>query len=319
MSEMTKEATSPVIELRDVTKRFGQTTAMSKITYSVQPGTIFALLGENGAGKTTTIKILLGLTRPDEGSVRVLGLDPTKSADALEIRRRVGYVPDTPAVYDWMTVGEMGKFSASFQKDRKGYWSEFLRLIESFELTPGALISSLSKGMKAELSLSLALASDPELLILDEPTGGLDVMTRRRFIESMAERAASGKTVFLSSHQITDVERVADQVVIMRKSALLYDEPLDVLKGKTRTVYLTFDENLEGNDQLTRMTETLFTEPLTKRVDGRTLIVTGRDLFPDIEAKLERIGELFGMTLLHSEIRQPTLEEIFVTVEEGER
>lgn len=297
-----------MIELSDVSKSFGATKALANVSYSVGPGTIFALLGENGAGKTTTIKILLGLVAPDAGEARVLGLNPRK--DSLTIRRRIGYVPEQPALYDWMSVGEMGRFAASFQN--QAYWKEFLRLLEGYEITPDAKIKGLSKGMKAQVSLALALASDPDLLILDEPTSGLDAMVRRRFMESMVDRAAVGKSVFLSSHQITEVERVADTVGLMKKSAMLYVEPLDELKNRTRTVSLTFENPVENRADLNKTIEALFREVIRRTDDGRTMTITGRDLCADAENKIGRLGEMFQNRLTHQETRIPSLEEIFV-------
>lgn len=304
-----------VIEFTGVSKKFGKESALTDVSFSVARGSIFALLGENGAGKTTSVKILLGLLKPEAGRIRVVGLDPSRNADALAIRRRVGYVPDRPALYDWMTAGEMGSFAASFQRDPKGYWAEFLRLLDSFELKPAMKIKAMSKGMAAQLSLSVALASDPDLLILDEPTGGLDAMVRRRFMESMVERASRGKSVFLASHQITEVERVADHVAIMKKSRLLFDEPLDEMKSRTRTLYLTFDSDIADRTDLRRLVDAFFGTCLDDAADGRTLTVSGRDLCPDALEKLARLGETFGVNLVHHEIVQPSLEEIFVIVE----
>lgn len=299
-----------MIEMSGVSKRFGRVQALLEVGYSVGPGKIFALLGENGAGKTTTIKILLGLLTPDAGRVRVLGLDP--ALDGQTIRRRVGYVPEQPTLYEWMTVGEMGRFAASFQS--QAYWQEFLRLIEGFEIAPELKIKGLSKGMKAQVSLALALASDPDLLILDEPTSGLDAMVRRRFMESMVDRAALGKSVFLSSHQITEVERVADEIGLMKKSEMFCVESLETLKNRTRTLLLTFENPVTGRDDIERVVGALFGEVVAVNADGRTLEMTGRDLVPDAEAKLAPLGDLFGEKLTQTEIRRPNLEEIFVAV-----
>lgn len=179
---------NPII-LSGVSKSFGRNQALQKISYTVEPGTVFALLGENGAGKTTTIKLLLGQLQPDAGEVRVLGQVPQASDKAL--RRRIGYVPETVFLYNWMTVEELGRFAAPFYS--KEYWPEYVRLAESFGLPLRTKIQGLSKGMKAETSLALTLAANPELLILDEPTSGLDALVRRRFLESMVDLAGDRK------------------------------------------------------------------------------------------------------------------------------
>ena len=177
------------------------------------PGVVFALLGENGAGKTTAIRIMLGLAEANSGQAEVLGL--SSATQGLQIRQRVGYVPERPTLYEWMTVEEIGWFTAGFYG--AGFLPEYARLAAQFGLPPRKKLKTLSKGTRAKVVLSLALAHQPELLVLDEPTSGLDALVRREFLESMVDRAAQGQTVFLSSHQIAEVERVADIVAILRK------------------------------------------------------------------------------------------------------
>ena len=187
----------PVIRLSAVTKRYVTQRALDGVSFEVPPGVVFALLGENGAGKTTSIRVALGLTEPDAGQATVLGLSSRQQG--LEIRRRVGYVSERPALYDWMSVDEIGWFTAGFYPE--GFAARYRELVAAFQLAPHQQLKTLSKGMRAKVSLALALGHDPELLILDEPTSGLDAIVRREFLESMVDRAAQGKTVFLSSHQ----------------------------------------------------------------------------------------------------------------------
>ena len=220
------------IQLREVTKRYGSQTALDRVSLEVPRGVVFALLGENGAGKTTSIRIALGLTEPDAGEATVLGLPSRRQG--LEIRRAVGYVSERPTLYDWMTVDEIGWFTAGFYPD--GFLTRYRGLTDSFKLRPQQKLKSLSKGQRAKVGLALALGHDPDLLILDEPTSGLDAIVRREFLESMVDRAASGKTVFLSSHQIGEVERVADIVAILRGGQMLLVERLDVLKQQIREI-----------------------------------------------------------------------------------
>ena len=199
-AEQGEPVMNDAIQLDRLSKRFKTTEALKNVTLDVPEGSVFALLGENGAGKTTAIRIMLGLERPDSGHARVLGYD-CKSED-LDIRRRVGYVPETPDLYNWMTVQQIGWYAAGFYP--QGYWERFTAMAQEFQLVPKAKIKNLSKGMRAKVSLTLALSHDPDLLILDEPTSGLDAMIRREFLESMVQRAADGRTVFLSSHQINE-------------------------------------------------------------------------------------------------------------------
>ncbi|MCG8653702.1 MAG: ABC transporter ATP-binding protein, partial [Pirellulales bacterium] len=159
-----------VITAKDLTMRFRSCDALLGVDLAIEPGTVFALLGENGAGKTTLIRILTGFQRPSTGTCGVCGLDP--ASGALEVRRRIGYVSDAPALYDWMSVGEIGWFTASFYGE--GYIESFRESILRYGIPENRKIRHLSKGQRAKVALSLSLAHDPELLILDEPTSGLD-------------------------------------------------------------------------------------------------------------------------------------------------
>src|SRR5207245_3833660 len=173
----------PVIAMHELTKVFSGRPAVNQLTLTVPAGSIFALLGDNGAGKTTTIRMLTGLLRPDHGYASILGRDCWHAATAL--RHHVGYVPERPRFYEWMTVAEIGWFTAGF------HWPKFLpryqELTARFQLDPKAKLQGLSKGQYAKVALALALAPDPEVLILDEPTSGLDLLTRRQFLSSMVD------------------------------------------------------------------------------------------------------------------------------------
>lgn len=284
-----------VLELRGVTKRYGSQTALESVSLDVPRGVVFALLGENGAGKTTSIRVALGLTDPDAGEATVLSL--SSRSQALDIRRRVGYVSERPTLYDWMTVDEIGWFTAGFYPD--GFLTRYRDVIRSFHLRPPQKLKSLSKGQRAKVGLALALGHNPELLILDEPTSGLDAIVRREFLESMVDRAAGGKTVFLSSHQIGEVERVADIVAILRGGQLLLSERLEVLKQQTREVTLVLPDSSPPPD--------LQGEVLSQRHRGHQWQILVRNPTP---VALDQLPNLPGASGL--EIRTPTLEEIFV-------
>ncbi len=287
---------NPVIRLDELTKRFGRETALDRVSMEIPPGVVFALLGENGAGKTTAIRIMLGLADPSSGRAEVLGLPSAKRGQ--EIRRRVGYVPEQPTLYDWMTVAEIGWFTAGFYPHM--FLAEYNRLADRFGLPANRKLKALSKGMRAKVALSLALANDPELLILDEPTSGLDALVRREFLESMVDRAALGKTVFLSSHQINEVERVADVVAIIRKGELLLVERLDELKGRIREVTLTLEDDTDRPPELQG-------EVLSRRCRARQCQLLLRDADEEQLATLAQRPSVGNV-----EIRSPNLEEIFV-------
>jgi len=286
----------PVIRLNHVTKRFGSETALKAVSLEVPPGVVFALLGENGAGKTTAIRILLGLAEPNSGEAEVLGL--SSATEGLAIRRRIGYVPEQPTLYWWMTVAEIGWFAAGFYGD--GFLSEYLRLADQFALPRRRKLKALSKGMRAKVSLALAVAHDPELLVLDEPTSGLDALVRREFLGSMVDRAAGGKTVFLSSHQIGEVERVADFVAILREGELILVERLDELKAQTREVTLTLADGVAAPPEIPG-------EILARRHKARQWQVLARGA---TEEQLAELGRQESVRQI--EVRAPNLEEIFV-------
>jgi ABC-2 type transport system ATP-binding protein len=227
----------PAIELQQVSKIYPGKVALDKLSLAIPAGAIFALLGDNGAGKSTTIRILNGLTPPDTGSARLLGHDAWR--DAALLRPRVGYVPERPKFYDWMTVQQIGWFTSGFQ--RRGYLKRYLELTEEFLLEPRAKLSVLSKGQYAKVGLALALAIDPEVLILDEPTSGLDLLVRREFLASMVWLAGQGKTILICSHQVAEVERVASHVAFLHAGKVLLTAPMEELRERMVRIRLRCD------------------------------------------------------------------------------
>jgi ABC-2 type transport system ATP-binding protein len=226
-----------VIETCDLCKHFGGKAVVDHLNLTVPKGAIFALLGENGAGKTTTIRMLTGLLPSDHGSAKILDLDCWAKAEAL--RRRVAYVAERPRYYDWMTIAELGWFTASFRQ--RNFPAQFKEWCAKFQLDPQQRLSSLSKGQYAKVGLALALAAEPEVLILDEPTSGLDLLVRREFLTSMVGLAAEGRTILISSHQIAEVERVASHVAFLAKGRLLLAAPMEELKSRIVRLDLHFD------------------------------------------------------------------------------
>jgi ABC-2 type transport system ATP-binding protein len=290
---------NPVVEISGLSKRYGQTQALDNVSLTIPTGVVFALLGENGAGKSTTLKTLLGLEKPDAGTAKVLGMDC--KTDGIKIRSSVGYVPESPALYDWMTVKETGWFAAGFYGDN--FMAEFERLAAEFDLPLDRKIKKLSKGGRAKVSLALATAHRPPLLIMDEPTSGLDTLVRRKFLESMIDVASSGRTVLLSSHQIPEVERVADIVAVVNQGKVLVCKPLDELKQGMEQWVIT----LENDDaELPEFAaQVLLHEGQNSR--RRRLLVTGTT--PDCLWKL-RDHPLVNEVEVHT----PSLEEIFVAL-----
>ena len=289
----------PVLALRTVSKQFGKVTALDHVSLEVAPGTVCALLGANGAGKTTAIRILLGLEQPDTGVAEVLGMDSRKYG--LEIRRRVGYVAEKPTLYDWMSVREIGWFAAGFYA--AGYQKTYAQYVDRFGLEQfdhAQKIKTLSRGQRAKVALSLALAHQPELLVLDEPTSGLDPLVRREFLESMVDVAAQGRSVLLCSHQVAEVERVADTVAILLDGKIVCVERLDDLKRDVREVTVTLaDEHADP--------PTIPGDVLARINFGYDHIFIVRNLDED---QLARECDGFGPF----EVRQPSLEDILLVM-----
>lgn len=292
-----------VITAQQLTMRFRGCDALRGVDFSIKPGSVFALLGENGAGKTTMIRILTGFQKPTSGECTVCGIDPTRHP--LEVRRRIGYVSDAPALYDWMSVGEIGWFTASFFPD--GFLPSYRESVRRYGIPEDRKIRHLSKGQRAKVALSLALAHDPELLILDEPTSGLDPMVRRDFLESMIDRAASGRTVFLSSHQISEVERVADTIAILHEGKLRIVAPLNELKESMTELTVSLDDPLVAIPSIDEPAEVMCDELLGRQ---RRLVV--RNFTPEMHAVLA------SATGVVSIIERPlSLEEIFIACTKG--
>lgn len=225
------------IEIHDLVVKYGSKRAVDGLTFTVPTGTIFGFLGPNGSGKTTTIKALLGFRQPDGGSARVLGYDAVNQS--LQVRARIGFVSETNSLYDYLTIPQLCAFSRSLSRE----WNQQVvdRYIEMFGLPPREKVGHLSKGMKSQLALCLALGGNPDLLVLDEPTTGLDPLARHEFLNKLVnEVAAAGKTIFFSSHILSEVEAVADWVAIIRKGKLVLCEELDHLKQTQKVVKLTY-------------------------------------------------------------------------------
>lgn len=300
MSNANQEA---VISVSQLTVSFPGCDVLREVDLQVPRGTVFALLGENGAGKTTLIRALTGFLHPSSGSCRVLGLDPT--TDALEIRRRVGYVADAPALYDWMKVGEIGWFTSSFYEG--GFLDRYRDGVSRYGVPENRKIRHLSKGQRAKVALALAVAHDPELLILDEPTSGLDPLVRREFLESMLDRVATGRTVLLSSHQIAEVERVADSVAILHAGRFQIVETLSNLRDTVTEVTISLEDPLV---QLPVPDSPALV--MSERAEGRQRQMVMRGF--DNEAADQWRGRpgVAGVT-----VRSATLDEIFAACVRG--
>jgi ABC-2 type transport system ATP-binding protein len=231
--------TSAAIELQNLEVKYGEHLAVNDLSLTVPAGAIFGFLGPNGAGKTTTIKTMLGLRKPDGGSVRVLGYDAV--THSLEVRARVGYMSEVNSLYDFLTIPQHCAFCRSVSKQ----WDQGMvdHYVSLFGLPMNRKVGKFSRGMKSQLALSLLMGSNPDLLILDEPTAGLDPVARHEVLNRwVAEIATRGKTIFFSSHILSEVEAVADWVGIIRDGKLMVCDELDHLKQTQKVLKLTYVE-----------------------------------------------------------------------------
>ena len=232
-------ASDPVVEVAALTRRFGAKTALDGVNIALQRGTVFGLVGANGAGKTTLIKHILGLLKPEAGSVRVFGRDPI--ADPAGVLARIGYVSEEHDLPGWMRVWELMRYTQAFFPNWDPAYAEELR--DRFELDPAAKIKHLSKGQRARADLLVALAHRPELLVLDEPSAGLDPIVRRDILEAIIRAIADeGRTVLFSSHLLHEVERVSDHVTMINKGKIVFSAALDDIKATHRCLTLRFAE-----------------------------------------------------------------------------
>lgn len=247
------------IETIDLTKRFHKQTAVDNLTMRVPKGSVFAFLGRNGAGKTTTIRILLDLLDRTSGEARILGKDCVKNG--LEIKKHIGYVAEGQKMYDWMKVDEIIWFCKGFYSDWDDKLAGELKAKLDLDQHGNKKVGDLSRGMQAKLGLLLAMAYRPDLLVLDEPTAGLDVVVRRDFLEGVIELIQEeGRTVFFSSHIVHEVERVADWVGIVDHGSMIWCSTMDDLKASVKRIILTFNEtpktfNVKGLDDNILSTE----------------------------------------------------------------
>jgi ABC-2 type transport system ATP-binding protein len=287
----------PIIAARQLTKSYGAQRGIVELTFTVHPGEVFGFLGPNGAGKTTTIRTMLDLIRPSSGSVAVFGLD--SHARCVEIHRRIGYLPGEFALYEHMTGRD---YLAYFADLRGGADAAFVDVLaKRLDSDLDARIASLSHGNKQKLGLIQAFMHRPGLLILDEPTQGLDPLIQQEFHRMVWEARDAGQTVFLSSHVMPEVERVCDRVGIIREGSLVAVEDVGALKAKA-----------------VRTLELHFAEPVPREVFAEVpgvsdLEVHGDVVRCDVTGSMDAVIKVAArFELLDVESHEPTLEDIFL-------
>jgi ABC-2 type transport system ATP-binding protein len=288
---------STAIRTDTVTVRYGRQTAVDDVSLAVAPGTVYALLGRNGSGKSSLTGVLLGQLRPAKGRAELLGEDAWNKRTRL--MQRVGVVAEESDAPPNMRVRELGDFSAKLY----ARWSQsaYDERLARFGISADKRFGDLSKGQRKQVSLALALASGPELLVLDDPTLGLDVVARKAlFEEVIADLAERGITVFITTHDLAPIESIADRVGILKGGRLVLDEEMETLKARFRRIRFA--------SQPVALTETkLLTASVRQWGNGTEAVVSNYD---DLE--LARLKETARVTV--ADVAPMSLEEIFLAV-----
>ena len=237
MSDPFPFAAPPIIEVQRLTRQFDSKIALNDLSLIVPRGGVFGLIGGNGAGKTTLIRHILGMLKAQSGSLRVFGLDPVENP--VGVLGRIGYLSEDRDLPNWMRVHELIRYTQAFYPNWDPKYAEELR--EAFDLDPKAKVKALSRGQRARAGLLVALAHRPELLVLDEPSSGLDPVVRRDILGAIIRTIADeGRTVFFSSHLLDEVERVADRVAIIHEGRIMLAASMDEIKESHRRMTLRF-------------------------------------------------------------------------------
>ncbi|MCU1229470.1 MAG: ytrB 1 [Acidobacteria bacterium] len=276
-----------VIEVEALTVRYGKRTAVERASLAIPAGSVYALLGRNGAGKSSLVRCMLGQQKPSEGHVTLFGRDVWR--DREELMQRVGIVSEEADAPPDMRVSAIAKFCARVYRA----WQQqaFDSRLERFGITPSARFGNLSKGQKKQVSLALALAMTPELIVLDDPTLGLDVVARKSlFEEVIGELAERGITVFLTTHDLAGIETLADRIAIMKNGRVVLEEELETLKSRFRRIRTTSAADAEG-------------------------VVTSRKWGSGAEAIVSNYDDANAERYASAEVAALSLEEIFIAVD----
>jgi ABC-2 type transport system ATP-binding protein len=268
-----------VIEASKLTRYFGRKCAVDQLSIRVPRGSVFALLGRNGSGKSTLIRMLMGLLEPTRGSAVVLGDDCRRIQPAT--RGRIAYVAEGHPLIDWMRVSDLERFQKSFYPN----WDDrvFRTVAEHFDLGSDAKASAISRGQRAGLSLALALATRPDLLVMDDPAMGLDPVARRTLLEAMILLTRdAGHTIFFSSHVLDDVERVADHIAIIDRSVLRVSCPVETFRSRVKRLVLDFTGKAPSARNIPGLLEA--------RQEGNQLRLTLANFGPETDRAIAILG-----------------------------
>lgn len=234
--------TRAVVEIHNLSRRFGQKTALDDVSLTLPAGTVLGLVGENGAGKTTLIRHVMGLLKAEQGSVRVFGMDPV--LEPVQVLSRIGYLSEEPDLPGWMRVHELIRYVAAFYPTWDAQYAAQLQ--KDFALDLSARIKHLSKGQRARAGLLCALAYRPDLLVLDEPSSGLDPIVRRDILSAIIRTIADeGRTVLFSSHLLSEVERVSDRIAMIKSGRVVFCDTTQAVRDAHTRITIRFDQPRE--------------------------------------------------------------------------
>jgi len=285
------------LSFEGVSRAFGRKVALEDVSLRVEPGSVLGLVGSNGAGKTTALRLAHGLLYPDAGRIRTLGLDPAK--DGREVRTRVSLLSEESSLYPWMRVSEIVRFAAAIHPRFDRDHAESLR--KRLDLDPHAKIGTLSRGTRAKVALVLAVAARPDLLLLDDPTAGLDPLVRREVLEGILDAVpAEGGAVVYASHLVHDVERVADRIAVMDRGKIRLDEPLEELKARMRRATAVFEGEAPSPAAIPGC--------VSSRLEGRVLTVVSDAANGSLASALQALGAS------SVEVESLNLEDILVAL-----
>ena len=288
--------TELVVEVNNLSRSFGKTRALESVDFQASRGKVYGLVGANGAGKTTLIKHLLGLLRAKSGTVRIFGEDPVSNPES--VLKRIGYLSEERDIPDWMSRDELMRYTGAYHAAWDQSYAD--ELLETFSLDPGKKISTLSRGMRAQVALISAVAHRPDLLILDEPSSGLDAVVRKDILNAVVRTISEeGRTVVFSSHLLDEVERLSDHVTMIHNGRVTLDSSLELINSTHHHSSIRFE-----NPQTPAP---VLEDAVAISGDGR--FCSALHYGPQ-EAFLASIKQLGGEIV---ESRNATLEEVFVS------
>lgn len=286
-----------VLTIKNLTKRFKSVIALDDISFEVESGDIFGFLGPNGAGKSTTIRCILNFLRPTSGQIKIF--DQDSQAQAVKLKQRIGYVPSEPVLYQNWTVDEHFKFVAKLNS--KPSYEIAQNLAKKFNLDVNKKVKNLSTGNQQKAAIILAIATKPDLLILDEPTRGLDPLLRSAFHKLLKYYQRGGGTVLLSSHDLSEVEELCNRVVVINQGRVVNDTTVQELRGQHgHVIRVTFERTIPD---------------LTKFPNLENLVVSGNYAQFNIKGDVNPIlSKLSLYKIRNLEITATSLEEIFMEI-----